>query len=104
MKIQFNTDKNIQGHQALEERVSGMIEHALAHLSTHLTRIEVHLSDSNAGKGGDADKNCVLEARLEHERPVGVSHADENVEKAVRGACEKLKSRLETVLERRRNH
>ncbi len=104
MKIQFNTDKNIQGHQALETRVSGMIEQYLAHVATHLTRVEVHLSDSNAGKGGDADKRCALEARLEHERPVGVSHDDENVEKAVRGACEKLKSRLEGVIERRRSH
>ncbi|MEO5595900.1 MAG: HPF/RaiA family ribosome-associated protein [Lysobacteraceae bacterium] len=104
MKIQFNTDKNIQGHQALETRVSGMIEQYLTHVATHLTRVEVHLSDTNAAKGGDADKRCALEARLEHERPIGVSHDDENVEKAVRGACEKLKSRLEGVIERRRHH
>ncbi|MEP7097907.1 MAG: HPF/RaiA family ribosome-associated protein [Dokdonella sp.] len=104
MKIQFNTDKNIQGHEALETRVSGMIEHSLAHVATHLTRVEVHLSDTNAAKGGDDDKRCTLEARLEHERPVGVSHEDKNVEKAVRGACDKLKSRLEGIIERRRNH
>lgn len=104
MKIQLNTDNNVQGHEALEARVSGMVEQQLARFAPHLTRIEVYLSDSNADKGGGNDKRCAMEARIEGDRPVGVSHDDENMEKAIRGACDKLRSRLDQWLERKREH
>jgi ribosome-associated translation inhibitor RaiA len=104
LKIQLNTDNHVDGHEALESRVNAMVEQHLGRFSSHLTRIEVFLSDSNADKGGGADKRCALEARMEHERPIGVSHDDENMEKAIRGACDKLKSRLDDVIERKRRH
>lgn len=104
MLIQFRTDHNIDGHEALEARVREMVTHALGRFSSHLTRLEVHLSDTNADKGGGEDKRCAIEARMEHERPMGVSHEDEDMEKAIRGACDKLKSRLEEVIERKRGH
>lgn len=104
MKIQLNTDKNIQGTEALESRVNTMLEQYLGRFFARLTRIEVHLSDSNAGKGGTDDKRCSLEARLEGEDPVGATHDAENVEKAIRGACDKLKGKLETLVGKRRGH
>ena len=33
--------------------------------SAHITRVEVHLGDENAGKRGSDDKRCMMEARLE---------------------------------------
>jgi len=104
MKIQFNTDNNIQGNQAVEARVDEMILQHLGRFSSRLTRIEVHLSDTNAGKGGADDKHCALEARLENEDPIVASHDDEDVAKAVTGACHKLKSKLDTLIEKRRQH
>lgn len=104
MKIQLNTDNHVDGHEALESRVNAMIEQQLGRFFPHLTRIEVFLSDSNADKGGGADKRCALEARMEHARPMGVSHDDENMEKAIRGACDKLRSRLEATIEKQRRH
>lgn len=104
MKIQLNTDNHVDGHEALELRVNAMIEQHMGRFLSQLTRIEVHLSDSNADKGGSDDKRCALEARMEHERPIGVSHDDENMEKAIRGACAKLKSRLEVSLDKHRRH
>lgn len=104
MKIQLNTDNHVDGHEALESRVSGMIEQHLGRFSSQLSRIEVFLSDSNADKGGANDKRCALEARMEHERPVGVSHDDADMEKAIRGACDKLKSRLTAMLDKQRHH
>lgn len=104
MQIQFRTDNHVNGHEALESRVNAMIEQHLGRFFPRLTRIEVHLSDSNADKGGGNDKHCALEARMQHERPIGVSHQDENMEKAIRGACDKLKARLETTVERKRGH
>ncbi|GAA4867739.1 HPF/RaiA family ribosome-associated protein [Luteimonas vadosa] len=104
MKIQLNTDNHVEGHAALESRVVSMVEQHLGRFSERLSRIEVFLSDSNAAKGGADDKRCALEARIEHERPIGVSHDDENMEKAIRGACDKLKTRLEAVLDKQRRH
>ncbi len=104
MKIQLNTGKHIDGHDALESRVDAMIEQHLGRFAHHLSRIEVFLSDSNANKGGSDDKRCALEARMEHERPIGVSHDAENMEQAIRGACDKLKSRLESSIAKHNRH
>ena len=38
-------------------------------------RVEVHLSDENGKKQGEADKRCKLEARLSGLAPVGVTGA-----------------------------
>ena len=78
MKIQLNTDNHIDGTDALESRVNAMLEQALGRFSSRLTRIEVFLSDHNSAKGGPNDKRCALEARLENDEPLGVSHDDEN--------------------------
>jgi hypothetical protein len=59
--IQINTDHNIEGHEKLAAWVSGVAEHALARVSDHITRVEVHLSDENSDKGGKNDKNATGE-------------------------------------------
>ena len=64
MHIQINTDGNIEGHEALATQVSSEVESALKHVSDHITRVEVHLSDENSDKkGGNDDMRCVMEAR-----------------------------------------
>ena len=50
MQIQINTDHNIKGHEALAAQVRGVVESALSHLSDHITRVEVHLSDESSHK------------------------------------------------------
>jgi hypothetical protein len=50
MKIQLNTDKNIEGTAGLESFVSERIKSGLKHFVENITRIEVHLSDQNADK------------------------------------------------------
>lgn len=104
MIVQLNTDKNVEGTEALESRVNAMLEQHLGRFFPRLSRIEVHLSDSNAGKGGTDDKRCALEARLEGEDPLGTTHDDENVEKAIKGACDKLKIKLDSLIEKRRGY
>jgi hypothetical protein len=56
---------------------------ALGHLKERLSRIEVHLADVNAAKGGDDDIHCAIEARPEGMKPHTVTHADANVEAAL---------------------
>ncbi|MGY1409402.1 HPF/RaiA family ribosome-associated protein [Luteimonas sp. A611] len=104
MNIQLNTDNHIDGTDALESRVTAMLEQSLGRFSSRLSRIEVYLSDTNSTKGGPNDKRCALEARLENDDPLGVSHEDENMEKAIRGACDKLKTVLDTRIEKQRGY
>jgi hypothetical protein len=74
MRIQVHTDHNIEGHQALADQVSGVVERALNRVSEHITRVEVHLSDVNGDKSGPTDKRCMMEARLEGRQPVPVAY------------------------------
>ncbi|MDQ6645741.1 MAG: HPF/RaiA family ribosome-associated protein [Pseudomonadota bacterium] len=104
MKVQLNTDHHIQGNEAMETSVNNIVTQHLERFFPHLTRIEVYLADANGAKGGDQDKHCAIEARVSNGNPVGVSHDDETVEKAIHGACSKMRSRLESTLEQKRNH
>ncbi|MDA0705020.1 MAG: HPF/RaiA family ribosome-associated protein [Proteobacteria bacterium] len=98
MHIEVRTDSNIAGGEGLTERIEELVRHALARFGDHITTLEVHLSDANAGKGGQDDKHCVIEARLEGRRPTAVKHEAATVEKAAKGAADKLKRSLETIL------
>lgn len=103
MKIQFNTDKNIQGTEILETHVSEKINQALKHFGDKITRIEVHLSDQNADKGGLDDIQCKIEARVEGIKPVIVVSKSGSKEKALDSAVDKMKSTLVTILGKMRN-
>ena len=60
MQIQLNTDANIEGRDAMATRVSSVVENALRHVSDHITRVEIQLSDQNSDKkGGSNDMRCV---------------------------------------------
>lgn len=98
MKVQLNTDHNIDGDERMAAWLEDLVNQHLSRFERDVTRIEAHLSDANAGKGGAQDKQCALEARISGADPVGVTHADENVDKAVRGALAKMRARLDHVL------
>ena len=101
MQILLNTDRNIEGHEALATRVSEEVESALKRFSDRITRVEVHLSDENSDKkGGNDDMRCVMEARLEGRQPVAVTHHAATVDQAIDGAADKLASSIESTLGR----
>ena len=104
MQIRLDTDNHIQGSEALKARVDSLITQHLERFFPYLTHIEVHLADANGGKGGVRDKQCAIEARISNGPPVGASHADETVEKAIHGACAKMRSMLDSSIEQRRGH
>lgn len=101
MQIQINTDHNIDGHDGLAEHVRGVVEDSLSRFSTHITRVEVHLSDQNAAKSGPDDKRCMMEARLEHHSPTAVTHQAASVHEAVHGAADKLKRAVDHLVAKR---
>ncbi|HUE97540.1 MAG TPA: HPF/RaiA family ribosome-associated protein [Longimicrobiaceae bacterium] len=99
MKVQINTDGNIDGDEALDLEVEALVRDAIDRFSDDLTRVEVHLSDENSSKkGGNADIRCLVEARLRGIDPVVVTHSAASVDEAVEGASRKMRDRLDTVL------
>lgn len=101
MKIQFNTDKNIEGHERLETFFTGELEKDLARFEDKITRVEVHLGDENSGeKGGINDKRCMIEARPAKLQPIAVTAHADTIEKAFFLASEKIKKTLTTTFEK----
>jgi ribosome-associated translation inhibitor RaiA len=101
MQIQINTDRNIEGHDAMAAQVSGVVESALSRFNQQITHVELHLSDENSNKkGGNDDIRCMIEARLEGIRPIAVTHQAATVEQSVDGAADKMVNLIETTLGR----
>lgn len=98
MKIQINTDKNIEGSQELESFVSEELSSTFKRFENAITRVEVHLSDANADKSGKDDKKCLLEARIANRSPVTVSHSSNNIHDSINGAATKLKKSLDSMV------
>jgi len=103
MHIELSTDANIQGSDDLATHVKGVVQNALSHYVAQITRVEVHLSDANADKGGQDDKRCMIEARVENRQPTAVTHAAATLEQAIKGAADKLKRSLDSTLGRLRD-
>jgi hypothetical protein len=103
MKIQINTDNNIQGREALTERYSADVASALANVSKHVTRIEVHLSDESGDKSGQHDKRCAMEARLEGRQPIAVTEHAPTLDLALHGACHKMARMIGDIVDAKRD-
>jgi ribosome-associated translation inhibitor RaiA len=104
MIIQLNTDKNLAGTEKLSAYVNSFISEELSRFSHQITRVEVHLSDVNGPKDGLNDKRCLIEVRLEGMKPIAVSNNANTHEQAIDGAIEKIKTSLDSMLGRMRNH
>ncbi|MDP3417947.1 hypothetical protein [Falsiroseomonas sp.] len=78
---------------SVEQAVAG----AVGRFEAHLTRVEVHLGDVNAGKGGARDKRCLVEAGPNGKAPIAVSHQAATVPIAMNG-------KLDTALASRTDH
>jgi len=104
MQIQIRTDNHIEAHEKLRNHIEAQLMDGLRRFSGRLTHVEVHLSDTNAGKAGSDDKRCIIEARLENRPPNAVSHDAETIDRAVHGAIDKLQRSLTTIIEKHRNH
>lgn len=98
MHVEINTDNTINGNAELIADLAAAIRHELVLFETHVTRIEAHLRDVNAGKSGPGDIECTLEVRLKGQQPVIAKDASDTVEKAAKGAATKMKALLNTTV------
>ena len=103
MNIQIRTDRTIPGDAARTARMSASVEESLRRFSAQITRVEVHLSDENADKGGPDSMRCVMEVRLEGYKPLAVTHQAGDVDQAIHGASGKLVRLLDKTLARLRD-
>ena len=104
MQIQINTDANIEGSEAVGAQIRRTVERVLSRFDDRITRVEVHLSDQDGptrgDTGGQKDKRCVMEARLEGRQPVAATHQEATVDQAVQGAADKLARIIDSDLGR----
>lgn len=100
MQIQINTDSTIEGREALSAHIRSVVENALKHLTSHVTRVEVHVADENGAKTVGDDKRCMMEARLEGRPPAAVTHQAATLHESVNGAADKLVRLIENTLGR----
>lgn len=104
MKIQVNTDKHIEGREALVAHVEATVSSALERFHTRITRVEVHLSDENGAKDGQYDKRCMMEVRIAGRQPMAVTCEAASVDQAINGAADRLKSSLASTLDQLDEH
>ncbi len=104
MQVQINTDRNIDGDEAMIDLAESVVRGALELFSARISRVEVHLSDQNSDKkSGSRDMRCLMEARVEGLKPTAVTHEAATYEAALEGAAGKMQRSLETTLGRLAN-
>jgi ribosome-associated translation inhibitor RaiA len=104
MQVQVNHDNHVHIGEQVSERLTQVLESSLSQFAERITRIEMHLGDENAGKHGDSDKRCMLEARLKNLAPIAVTHQAESLQLAFEGALEKLDRALSHAIGKLETH
>jgi ribosome-associated translation inhibitor RaiA len=104
MQVQVHTDNHIEGRDELTRDVTTAVEQSLGRFADRLTRVEVHLKDTNSQKGGADDKHCTVEVRPAGRDPVAATHAAATLDQAVDGAVKKVRTVLDRVLGKETDH
>jgi len=104
MQVQVNHDNNVRIGEEVADRLTQVLESSLSQFADRITRVEMHLGDENAGKHGDSDKRCMLEARLANLAPIAVTHQAESLQMAFEGALEKLDRALGNAIGKLQAH
>lgn len=98
MQVLFNY-ADVNQSDALESHANERIDHHIARrFGERITRVEVHLSDTNAEKHGPDDKRCRIEARPSGKDPVTVESHDDDFYRAISESVDKLRKALEKRL------
>jgi len=104
MHIEISHPNSLHVYNDEANSVSTLIENSVARFAHRITRIECHLGDVNATKGGAVDKRCMLEARLNGLRPIAVTHQAGSLLLAIEGAAQKLEHAVARRLGKLESH
>ena len=104
MKVIINTDQNITLTEESIGVMESLVNSTLEYFDSHLTRVEVHLSDGSAGRSTGDDIECRLEARPKGRNPEFAADKASTVDEAVSGALRKMVSVLDSTFGRLDTH
>ena len=100
MQVQVHTDDHIHGGESLAQWIQDESGTRLARFRENITRLEVFLTDVDAGKSGAEDKRCRIEARVAGRQPVAVTAEADKMATAFISAVDKLTRELDADLGR----
>jgi hypothetical protein len=101
MKIQVNSDKSISLDSTLASTLEAEVSRILSRFAPKLTRVEVHLSDVDSSKTGQADKRCLIKVRPTGGRPLTTTATAMATESDVSEALKKMQRSLTTFFGRK---
>ena len=78
MQVRVNTDNNITNSENFSTELEESIQQKLGKFSTHITTIEIFLSDENSNRGGAADKICNTAGHIRDDSITVFYNASEN--------------------------
>ena len=90
MFIQIHADNQVPSDSDRDLRLEDQIRQRLARFEGRITDVEVHVSDINGPRGGNADLRCSMEARINGIPPVAAIDQGDSVDRAVIGAAKKV--------------
>ena len=98
MFIQIHTDNQIASDRERDSRIEEQVRQRLARFEERITDIEIHVSDINGPRGGNANLRATLEARVNGIAPVAVTDQGNTVDRAIVGAAKKAARALDHQL------
>jgi predicted component of type VI protein secretion system len=96
--IQIHADNQVPSDAERDSRLEEQIRQRLARFEGRITDVEVHVSDVNGPRGGNADMRCTIEARVNGIPPVAAIDEGNDVDRAVIGAAKKVVRALDHQL------
>ena len=96
--IQIHADNQVPSDNDRDSRLEDQIRQRLARFEGRITDVEVHVSDINGPRGGNADLRCSIEARVNGIAPVAAIDQGDTVDRAVIGAAKKVVRALDHQL------
>lgn len=100
MIFQFNSDNQLSAMTDVAERIETTVRAKLSRIEDQLTRVEVHVGDVNAAKGG-ADMHATVELRPASLAPVAGTHTAEALDVAVARATDKALTAYDRIIGKR---
>lgn len=102
--IQIHADNQIDHDNGRNAQLEEQIRQRLARFEGRITDVEVHVSDINGPRGGNADLRCSIEARVNGIAPVAAIDQGDTVDRAVIGAAKKVVRALDHQLGKLNDH
>lgn len=100
MRIQVNSDRNVEVDSEVKSYVKGEVTRVLSRFTARLTRVEVHLKEATRHRFGARDRECLIEVRPANHHPLTTIAAAAAIEDALGEALAKMRRGLQRFFDR----